>query len=146
MKNPLLLLLPALALLCTSCSTPMDVTQFSPAEKSLFDAINSLRASNGKAPLNPSSKLTKIARQDAARRGSGDESFVDHVAQSGFLSLATVAGKARTGPSHTGTLINHWKNNATDNQRLTGNFTDIGIGTALFRDGLEYAVILIGSY
>lgn len=134
-------------LLLTSCGTKsIPLAKLSEPEQGLLRAINNDRVSKGKVVLKPSSKLTEIARKDAARRVGSGGGYVDHRQDTGYERMLTLAGRAKSGPEFGERLMGVWQGNPIQRAWLQGDYAGVGVGTAIGVNGLQTGVLLLGGF
>lgn len=131
----------------SSCSTQTFVdNELSASEQNLLSAINGYRASLGKEALQPSSTLIENARNEANRRISRQEGYVDIREKTGYERMLTLAGTARAGEGFAEQLMQVWQKNPIQREWLKGSYSGVGVGTATAESGLQAGVLLLGGF
>ena len=87
----------SIAVLSSCGSGTVPQAKLSASEQSLLTSINSFRASQGKKALQASASLTQIAREDAVRRATTGQGYVDIRKKTGYERMLTLSGKAVAG-------------------------------------------------
>ncbi|MDP0492586.1 MAG: hypothetical protein Q7Q71_16185 [Verrucomicrobiota bacterium JB023] len=141
------LLLAATCAFLNSCgNSSVPAASLTANEQSLLNALNAKRARDGKQPLQASADLTELARKDAARRVAEGSDYKDNRSATGYEKLVTLSGKGRPGQTFGYTLMSAWTQIPQQEQWISGNYANAGVGTAPGADGLETGVLLLGGY
>ena len=131
----------------SSCGVGTVVeAELSEPEKNLLAAINNYRLSQGKQVLRADASLMILAREDALRRVSVGEDYVDNLRKTGYERMLTLVGQGQAGEQFGMRLMGNWQRHPIQRKWLGGSYARVGVGTAVGPSGERTGVLLLGGF